>query len=196
MYFFPESKIVPINMGRPKNTKTKTPTHKLFANRQRGLMKKGNTLYRLTGAHVAILLEFDGVVYSYQSDNRFASDLSHIPKQQLGPDHYDTVADRSRSRLRQGDAPPQRASVQIMSLSSSPSSIIASPNANAQAQSQPSFYSALDLSTPPPTRCEGMSLQGFAKADTKVDTTSLSMVSNCAPKQQSYPLAKNFFTGL
>lgn len=67
-----------------------------FVNRTRGLMKKANTLHRLTGAHVAVLIEHNGTIYLYQSDDQFAQIFQNIPsKHKFGPDHFDTVADRS-----------------------------------------------------------------------------------------------------
>lgn len=72
-------------------------TLKGFMNRRNGVMKKGNTLNRLTGARIAMIIEYGGLSYSYKSDNGFAPMIDDIgiPLQnQFGPDHFDTVADR------------------------------------------------------------------------------------------------------
>lgn len=66
-----------------------------FDNRQNGIMKKANTLHRLTGAHIAILIEFNGTTYSYQSDTHFSAAVKDVVvNKQYGPDHFETVADR------------------------------------------------------------------------------------------------------
>lgn len=36
-----------------------------FYNRRHGLMKKANTLYRLTGAYIAILMEYNNATFLY-----------------------------------------------------------------------------------------------------------------------------------
>lgn len=67
-----------------------------FNNHRHSLMKKANTLHRLTGAHIAILMEYNDAIFLYQSDNRFATALANVSARQcFGPDHFDTVADRS-----------------------------------------------------------------------------------------------------
>lgn len=81
-----------------KRQRFTNPT-KGFVNRRNGIMKKSHALHQLTGAHIAVLFEYEGKIYSYRSDNRFSNILSNIHLvQQFGPDHFDTVADRTSPR--------------------------------------------------------------------------------------------------
>jgi hypothetical protein len=41
-------------------------------------MKKANMLSKLTGAHMAVLCEYNGDVYIYQSDDRFSPVLERF----------------------------------------------------------------------------------------------------------------------
>lgn len=50
-----------------------------FANRKLGLLKKSYEISQLTQAHVALLIECDGITYSFQSDDWFAHHISDIP---------------------------------------------------------------------------------------------------------------------
>lgn len=76
-----------------------TNVKKGFANRRQGLMKKANTLHRLTGAHIAVLVEFNGAISSYQSDGHFTNILNNInTKHCFDPDYFETIADRRGRR--------------------------------------------------------------------------------------------------
>src|ERR1700683_1818188 len=82
-----------------------------FKQRRKGVMKKANDLNRLTGARIAVYVEYKGTTFSYHSDSKFSSDNKNqnfkiTPEAQLGPDHFDTVADRARTGQIQFRLPP------------------------------------------------------------------------------------------
>ena len=73
-----------------------TNPSKGFLNRRRGVMKKANTLSKLTGAHMAVLCEYNGEIYIYESDQHFSLTLNNVRAgHRFGPDHFETVADRA-----------------------------------------------------------------------------------------------------
>jgi hypothetical protein len=60
-------------------------------------MKKANMLSKLTGAHMAVLCEYNGETYIYKSDKRFSLILSQVRAgHRFRPDHFETVADRGQ----------------------------------------------------------------------------------------------------
>jgi hypothetical protein len=61
-------------------TKTRgfTNSSKGFLNRHRGVMKKANMLSKLTDAHMAVLCEYNGEIYIYQSDKHFSLILNSV----------------------------------------------------------------------------------------------------------------------
>lgn len=100
-----------------------TNAKKGFDNRRGGLMKKANTLHRLTGAHIAILMEYNGTGFLYQSDEHFTLELQNLSaKQRFGPDHFDTVADRGSGTQNIDYTRPPSATQDAVPLLSSTSS--------------------------------------------------------------------------
>ncbi|KAK1659344.1 hypothetical protein BDP55DRAFT_637085 [Colletotrichum godetiae] len=68
--------------------------------RTTGLFKKGNTLHRMCGPKVAVVVEIDRNIYSYVSHtnwtpvNQLLRSMGIRQENLHGPDHFDTVADR------------------------------------------------------------------------------------------------------
>jgi hypothetical protein len=79
-----------------KKTRGFSNPAKGFLNRRRGVMKKANMLSKLTGAHIAVLCEYNGKTYVYESDKHFSPILNNVrAAHRFGPDHFETVADRA-----------------------------------------------------------------------------------------------------
>lgn len=94
-------------------------------------MRKAGTAHRLTGAHIVILMEFDGSLYSYLSDNYFDSVLNGIHvKKHFSPDDFDTIADRNGGEDSQESPTPPSTSSTFTSTSAA---VIQRPS--------PNFYS-------------------------------------------------------
>lgn len=155
-------------------------------------MKKANTLHRLTGAHIAILMEYNGGIFLYQSDNCFASALKSIPaKQYFGPDHFDTVADRSSGNqnpftLNQPPSIP----VDVTPLLSSTSSTFTSSTMDSLPLQV--HHESLDFSMPtldPYTKTRYKN-RAATNGNPKPEAVSLEVHKG---EQRYYPLAVDFF---
>lgn len=72
--------------------------------RMTGLFKKGNTLHRMFGPKVAVLVQVDQNIYSYVSHadwapvHQFLRTMGIRQENLKGPDQFDTVADRNGTR--------------------------------------------------------------------------------------------------
>ncbi|KAH8751107.1 hypothetical protein F5883DRAFT_578622 [Diaporthe sp. PMI_573] len=107
-----------------KKSRGFTNPAKGFINRRKGVMKKANMLSKLTGAHMAVLCEFNGEIYIYQSDDHFSPILNSVrARQRFGPDHFDTVAERATGvSHHRAVAPGDKRIVPTLSFTSSPTS--------------------------------------------------------------------------
>jgi hypothetical protein len=87
-------------------------------------MKKANMLSKLTGAHMAVLCEYNGDTYVYESDKYFSPILNNIRAgHRFGPDNFETVADRATTSYEDNTKVPfYQASLPPYTSSSSSSS--------------------------------------------------------------------------
>jgi hypothetical protein len=182
-------------MGKKRGFKD---VEKGFGNRRSGIMKKGNTLHRLTGAHIAILIEFNGVVYSYQSDNHFSAAVKNVKtKQQYGPDDFDTVTDRGGPQSCSPDPQNQTALPSVASnpLPLSPSLFIPSSMPTISLGTVSSLDS-LSSSTVRPTTVNSTSTSPDISLhyQSNEDRTARTELRGAGHQRRSvYPLAAEFF---
>ncbi|KAG6354891.1 hypothetical protein INS49_003972 [Diaporthe citri] len=160
-----------------------------FVNRRNGIMKKANTLHRLTGAHIAILVEFNGAVYSYQSDNRFSAAVNNFEaKRQYGPDNFDTVADRGGPKA--SCSPDPQNQIAASSLASNPPPL-SPPSCFPSVMKKP----AISLgNTSSDTTCLPSSTSLHQQSSETEDCTARIKMGFAGHQRKSvYPLAADFF---
>lgn len=72
-----------------------------FANRKLGLLKKSYEISQLTQAHVALLIECDGITHLFQSDDWFAPYISNIPTAyKVDPDHVAEIIRKDKAAIK------------------------------------------------------------------------------------------------
>ncbi|KAI0388251.1 hypothetical protein F5Y17DRAFT_251286 [Xylariaceae sp. FL0594] len=80
----------------PPQLHTRSPKAAAITNRQRGIFKKSNTLKRMHGGEVAILIkQQDGQIVTFETQPGILHNArSLVPNMSYGPDDFDTIKER------------------------------------------------------------------------------------------------------
>lgn len=86
---------------------------KSWVGRKRGVMKKANEMSLFFGAKVALLIERDGVLYTYQSQDDFPNNLPGLvlTSNKMTPNDFITLAEVERRRNHAGSLSPPPSSL-------------------------------------------------------------------------------------